>query len=293
MSNSKQSKIRKQIKPFSGPPTYPTGWGGYRTFGEIMGDCSPLAAAIMRERGVDNVDIPDALQRGFMVFYEKLSADPDMLDGQSRYAVAFPVYANCHTNYWQRHRRHTSLEGMTANGAHDPDEWLITGLEANRSERWASWATATDMRLDVERAFANLVDLFSSMEEPTASRMLVALYYMTTRVQLKDAAMIVGINYHYLLDNYVSAVRKHVQHEFSELYKPGLRWIEKYQRGHLEPAQRVLDRYEDNPRMTYAINSLLEGKSTTEARLACPWPNSNRFRQRAKQALMKAYNCSA
>ena len=287
------SKIRSQIKPFSGPPTYITGWDGYRTFAQIMSDCSPLAAAVMRERGVDYVDIPDALQRGFMVFYEKLIADPDLLDGQTRYAVAFPVSSNCHMNYWQRHRRHTSLDGMTANGADDPDEWLLTGLEANRTERWASWATATDMRLDVERAFANLVELFSNMEEPKAFRMLVALYYLTTNVQLKDAALIAGINHHYLLDHYVSAVRKEVKREFGELYTPGMRWIEKYQRGHQEPALQVLERYTDNPRMTYAIHSLLEEKSTTEARINCPWPNSNRFRQRAKQALMKAYNCSA
>ena len=64
-----KSTIRSQIKPFSGPTTYLTGWAGYRTFAQIMSECSPLAAAIMRERGLDSVDIPDALQRGFMVFY--------------------------------------------------------------------------------------------------------------------------------------------------------------------------------------------------------------------------------
>ena len=67
-----RSKIRQQIKPFSGSPTYCTGWAGYRTFAQIMADCSPLAATMLRRRYIDYVDIPDALQRGYMVFYEKL-----------------------------------------------------------------------------------------------------------------------------------------------------------------------------------------------------------------------------
>jgi hypothetical protein len=130
------------------------------------------------------------------------------------------------------------------------------------------------------------------MEEPKATRYLISLYYLTTQVQLKDAALIAGLNHHTLLDHYVSVVRKATLEEFGELYRPGMRWIEKYQRGHLEPALRVLERYADNPRMTYAIHALLEEKSATEARVNCPWPNSNRFRQRAKEALLKAYNCT-
>ena len=291
--NTTRRKIRAQIKPFSGPQTYPTGWNGYRTFAQIMGDCSPLAAAIMRERYIDNVDIPDALQRGFMVFYEKLSADPDMLADDNKYGVAFPVVANCHANYWNRHRRHHSLEGQAQDQSGDTDEWLLTGLESRRSERWAAWATATDVKLDIENAFARLTEKYTAMNQTLGFRMLVGLYYMTTSVELKDAALIAGISHHYLLDKYVSQVRKDVREIFGEFYTPGMRWIEKYQRGHLEPALQVLERYADNPRMTYAIHTLLEEKSTTEARVNCPWPNSNRFRQRAKEALMKAYRCSA
>lgn len=77
-----------------------------------MEDCSPLAATLMRKRHIDNKDIPDALQRGFMVFWERLVKDPQMLAEESKYAVAFMVEANCHQNYWKRHSRHISLDGL-------------------------------------------------------------------------------------------------------------------------------------------------------------------------------------
>jgi hypothetical protein len=35
---------------------------------------------------------------------------------------------------------------------------------------------------------------------------MVALYYVTTQVKLEDAALIAGINFHYLLDDYASVV---------------------------------------------------------------------------------------
>ena len=287
------SDIRFNIRPFPRIAVYPTGWGGSLTFAQIMDDCSPLAVTLMRKRHIDNKDIPDALQRGFMVFWERLVKDPEMLAEESKYAVAFMVEANCHQNYWKRHSRHISLDGLESNDTDHPDEWMLTGFEANRTEQWAAWATAVDMRLDIERAFAQLVETYMMLADPESTRLLIALYYLTTQVELKDAALIANINHHYLLDSYVSIVRKDVQRVFGELYRPGMRWIEKYKRGHQEPALLVLERYADNPRMTYAIRSLLEEKSTTEARLSCPWPNYNRFRQRAKEALLKIYNCSA
>jgi hypothetical protein len=116
---------------------------------------------------------------------------------------------------------------------------------------------------------------------------------VTTQVKLEDAALIAGINHHYLLDDYASTVRKDVQQAFGELYRPGTRWIDKFKRGHQQPALLVLEKYQNNPRMIYAIRSLLEEQHPTEARLNCPWPNNNQYRAKAHKALMKAYGCSA
>jgi hypothetical protein len=259
-----------------------------------MEDCAPLAASLIRKRGVAYQDFPDALQRGFMVVWERLAQDTQMFATEGKYAVARIVDANCGTHYWRRHERHLSLDALAGAITTDhPDEWMVTGLEANRSEVWAAWATATDLRIDIERIFSRLVEKYDAQPEPHGFRLLVALYYVTTQVKLHDAALIAGINFHYLLDDYASVLRKDVLEAFGELYRPGLRWIEKFKRGHQEPALLILEQYQDNPRMTYAIRSLLAEQSPAEARLNCPWPHNNQFRARAHKALMKAYGCTA
>ncbi len=289
-----RQSIKVQIRPFPDVATYPTGWAGKRTFAQIMDDCSPLAATLIRKHNIAFQDFPDALQRGFMVVWERLVQETQMFANSDKYSVARIVEANCGANYWRRHERHLSLDALEGTVAEDhPDEWMITGLEASRSECWAAWATATDMRIDIEHIFAQLVAKYESKPEPHGFRFLVALYYVTTQVKLEDAALIAGINHHYLLDDYVSVVRKDVQQAFGELYRPGTRWIEKFKCGHQQPARLVLEKYQRNARMIYAIQSLLEEQPPTEARIKCPWPNSNQYRARAQKALMKAYGCSA
>lgn len=170
---------------------------------------------------------------------------------------------------------------------------MLTGLEAERSEIWAAWATAADLRIDLERIFARLTAEYEALPEPHRLRFFVALYYVTTQVKLEDAALVAGINFHYLLDSYVSIVRRHVEAAFGELYQPGTRWLDKFKRGHQAPALRLLAQYADNPRMTYAIRSLLDEQHPTDARRACPWPNNNQYRARAQKILMRMYGCSA
>ena len=295
MNNSMSRKsIKNQIQPFPSVATYPTGWAGNRTFAQIMDDCTPLAATLIRKHNIAFRDFPDALQRGFMVVWERLIQDTRMFAHSDKYSVACIVEANCGANYWRRHERHLSLDALEDTITEDhPDEWMVTGLEANRSECWAAWATATDMRIDIERIIVQLVAKYEGKPEPHSFRFLVALYYVTTQVKLEDAAIVAGINHHYLLDDYVSVVRKDVHQAFGELYRPGTRWIEKFKCGHQQPAMLMLEKYQHNPRMIYAIQSLLKDQPPTEARLKCPWPNSNQYRARAQKALMKAYGCSA
>lgn len=288
------TQSRFDIRPFPRVATYPTGWAGRRTFQQIMDDCTPLAAKLIRKHGVAFQDFPDALQRGFMVVWERLVNDTQMFADVDKFVVARIVDANCGLNYMRRHERHLSLDALEGVITKDhPDEWMITGLEANRSERWAAWATAADMRIDIERIFARLVAKYEAQPEPHRFRYLVALYYVTTQVKLEDAALIAGINHHYLLDDYASIVRKDVQQAFGEMYRPGSRWIDKFKRGHQTPALLVLEKYQANPRMIYAIRSLLEEQHPTEARIQCPWANNNQYRARANKALMKAYGCTA
>lgn len=163
---------------------------------------------------------------------------------------------------------------------------MITGLEANRQAKcWAAWATATDMRIDIERILAQLVANPSPNQNPIV-RFLVSHCFIPDNWQFKleDASLIAGINHHYLLDDYVSIHRKNVQEVFGELYRPGTRWIEKFKRGHQKPALGILEKYQSNPRMIYAIRSLLDEQPPTEARIQCPWPNNNQYRAGAQSA---------
>ena len=86
-------------------------------------------------------------------FTKNLMANPNMLEGQSKFAVVDPVCNNCQMNYWSRHRRHLSYDALDNDVTDHPDEWLVTGLEATGNERWAAWATATDARLDIHPSY--------------------------------------------------------------------------------------------------------------------------------------------
>ncbi len=148
MYTSTTRSNQEQTHPFQPVVTYPTGWAGERTFAQIMDDCTPLAATLIRKHGIAYQDFPDALQRGFMVVWERLVQDTQMFAHADKYAVVRIVEANCGMNYWRRHDRHLSLDALAGIITEDhPDEWMVTGLEANRSELWAAWATATDLRI--------------------------------------------------------------------------------------------------------------------------------------------------
>jgi len=277
------------IRPFPREDVYPTRWAGERTFAQIMDDCTPLAAYLIRRyKKINPHEFPDALQRGFMVVWERLSQNPSLFADADKIAVAGIVRSNFGDNYHQRHQRHLSLDALEDQGLDAADEWMVTGFEANRTEVWAAWATATDLRIDIERIMGRLADIYQKMCEPHGFRHLVALYYLTTQVELKDAALIADINHHHLLDNYVSVVRKDVMREFGELYQPGTRWIEKYKRGHMEPALLILEKYGNNPGMIAAIRSLLEEKTPPQSRDVKGY-----HRMRARRALEAAYHCAS
>lgn len=110
--NDVRSNIRVQIRPFPRVATYPTGWAGNLTFAQIMNDCTPLAATLIRKHRIAFQDFPDALQRGFMVVWERLVQDTQMFARTDKYTVARIVEANCGTNYWRRHERHLSLDAL-------------------------------------------------------------------------------------------------------------------------------------------------------------------------------------
>ncbi len=289
--SDRRAFIRSQIRPLSQVQTYQTGWGGYMTFAQIIESLTPLSVSLLCrwEHAYFN-EIPDALQRGFMVLWERLVRNNNLLMHLDKYKAATIVSNNCGMGIEKRQKGwQCSFEELTtnSNGA-NTDEWFVTGLEHHRSEVWAAWASGTDMRIDIEHIMNNLATDYLRRPAPHGDRYLIALYYITTQVTLEDAAQIAGINHHYLLDNYANGVKQDVMKAFGDIYRPGIRWIEKFKRGNIIPAQKVLNKYQHNPNMVAAIHSLLEEQSSQ------PSPSVKAYhRMRARRALEQAYHCAA
>jgi hypothetical protein len=66
-----------------------------------MEECTSLAATLIRKYGIALQDFPDALQRGFMVVWERLAKNNQMFTYVAKYVVARIVEANCGANYWR------------------------------------------------------------------------------------------------------------------------------------------------------------------------------------------------
>lgn len=245
--------IRSKIRPFRHFATYNTGWGKDQTFDDIYAVLAPYAVKLFRKYGAFTNEIPDALQRGFMAFWEQLSANPDMLATMSKtQAVSIILNRGGISIERRRKKRYASLEDLATESS-DFEDFALTGLESDRSERWAAWATAADYRIDIECIMTRLALKYQNM-----SRYLFALYAVTTSVTITDAAAALGMNMKHFAEVYVKEVREEVQREFAAIYQPPKEWIEKYRSGHVAPAKRVLERHLDNPNYVAAIRSLLD-----------------------------------
>lgn len=290
-SDALRTLIRSQIRPFSSRASYPTGWAGNLTFAQIRDGCIPIATRLMKRYAMHSQDIPDALQRGFMVLWERLVDDPEHLADKELFDTACIVHSNCGKHYWDRHNRHINFEDMRLGQERDhPDEWLISGLEQGREERWAAWATAIDRRVDLEATLATLCQRYEGLPEPESRRHLVALYYLTTEITLKDAGLIVGLTYKYFAETYAKPVRADLTEAFAFLHdERPVPWTVKLERGHTEPAERVMARYTNQPHMRYALQTVLDGLTPQEARENSPYPHVRQLRHRARKALETAY----
>lgn len=86
-------------------------------------------------------------------------------------------------------------------------------MQYQRGERWASWATEIDMRIDIERIMAKLANKYM----PSLKHM-VALYYLTTQVGKEAAASIVTSDIWRWFQKYGIPVQKDVCDEFAEVF---------------------------------------------------------------------------
>jgi len=312
-------KIRTQIRPFPKVATYPTSWAGPQTFRQIYDDLAHYASNVMKSYGIHRTShLPDCLQNGFMALWVQLTQDNDFLARKSRQQTVYFVLARCKISSFRRYDdNYDSLEEIVSlDWRANWDEHTITGLSTPKAwyrstERWATWATKTDIRIDVERIMTRLADKYAD-----SLGHLAALYYLTTQVTRIDAATISGVSVHSFARTFIKPVRRELLLEFGNAfleqhnyavcddkkrvskarttrrhYLPYREWREQYRRGNTAPAVALIDKYSHTVCTVGAIEAQLEGKSYRQAALDLGRNPKTfpRYMKRAAQMLAAAY----
>lgn len=293
------------IKPYPRVAVYSTSWAGYLTFQQIYDDLAHYASNVMKRNGFRPHEIPECLQNGFMVLWEMLVAQRDFLKEKTRRQAVFFIMARSKISSMRyQEGMYDSLDALISDDWHNTaDEHVIDGIQHQRGERWAGWATEIDMRIDIERVMAKLANKYM----PSLKHM-VALYYLTTQVGKEDAAHIVTTDVWRWFKKYGIPVQKDVQYEFAEVFledhsyesagdlvmpeeapnhgrytSPYREWREQYQQGHTAPAEALLDQYRHTPCLSLALQAQIDGKSYRKA-AADVGHSANSFKKHMKRA---------
>ena len=173
-----------------------------------------------------------------------------------------------------------------------PEEMSIGGLERFKiaGEHWATWATLTDIRIDIERAILTIYEQVKN--DPAA---LLALYAATTSVTSKDLAYVVPGKGEDAIRWRAAAIRNQLRGMLGTLRREQPTWREKFDSGEVEPAMKLLEQHPEQHIKYAAIRGLIEGKSSTQAAKAFGH-NVNTLqyhRRRANKQLAQVYGCTA
>lgn len=173
-----------------------------------------------------------------------------------------------------------------------PEEMRIGGLERFKiaGERWATWATLTDIRIDIERA---VLTVYEQVKDDPAE--LLALYAATTSATSKDLAYVVPGKGEDAIRWRAAAIRNQLRGMLGTLQRKQPTWREKFDAGEVEPAMKLLERHPEQDIKYAAICGLIEGKSSRQAAKTFGH-NINTLqyhRRRANQELARVYGCTA
>lgn len=262
------TESRFGIRPFPRVATYPTLWGGELSFEQISEDISPRAAKMLiRQYRVWPQDMPDCLQNGLMYIWQQLVEDHEFL---AKMTVRDAAIVVCHrsksTSIRKQNLRYEYMEDFWAK--HDfkhPEEMRIGGLERFKiaGEHWATWATLTDIRIDIERA---ILTVYEQVKDDPVN--LLALYAATTCVTCKDLAYVVPGKGEDAIRWRAVAIRNQLRGMLGTLQREQSTWREKFDAGEVEPAMKLLERHPEHDIKHAAIRGLIEGKSSRQAATA-------------------------
>jgi DNA-directed RNA polymerase specialized sigma24 family protein len=283
------------------------------TFEQIHDDLAHYASNVLKSYGVLPHQLPDCLQNGFMALWETLSAERDFLAEKTRRQAVFFILARSKISTMQYQAgMYDSLDAMVTDDWHNTADEQIDGMQHQRGERSAGFATQVDMRLDIERVMHKLAAKYAD-----SLRHLAALYYITTQVTRQDAAAIAGMTPWNWVQSYVVPLLMEVRFEFAEAFleahdypvpkpiieypdknhsngqfvSPYRAWREQYRAGHTAPAEALLAKYAHTPCLSLALQAQLDGKGYRKA-AADVGRSANTFRKhmnRAARLLHEAY----
>ena len=310
-----RSKIRESIQPFPRVATYPTSWAGPQTFREIYDNLAHYASNIMKTKGIHRTNyLPDCIQHGFMALWLELVEDNDFLANKDRRQAVFFILARCKISSLRYYDdKYDSLEELISYDWHNTwDEHTIIGLTNPTSswksiERWATWATELDIRIDVERIIHKLVEKYADSFED-----LIALYAVTTQATYKYTASLAGVPETTWSRKYITPMLLEVQYEFAEVclvkhdytmperkeivhggqYKsPYTEWREQYNAGDTAPAEALLAAYSHTVCVSGAIRAQIEGKTYKQAAIELDKKPTtfSKYMKRAARMLAAAY----
>lgn len=157
---------------------YETRWRETVTFEELLADTAvrKVAFAKMRSLGYIGEDAQDCFQLGTINLWKALQTQPELLaDKGAAWVGIWIAHAGSRRSLWKHRARSVPL--------HDPELSRYT-----RPERWASWATRVDKRID----FTLLMNALAQRYDGDPLK-LFALYSLTTSATRKDVTTLFGI----------------------------------------------------------------------------------------------------
>lgn len=235
--------------------TYETRWRGNATLEELLSDpqVRKVAFAKMRSLGYTDDDAQDCFQLGTIKLWQTLQEQSRLLsDKGAAWVGVWIAQAGSIRSLWKHKARSVPLT--------DPDVY-----GNRRLERWASWATRVDQRID----FALLMNALAQRYDGDPIK-LFALYSLTTSVKMKDVQAAAHAHKNQLIE-----ARNEVKHDIREFLEldedtnpADEYWTDQLQREeNLECVTRVAERVMDNKRLLlalYIVTTSAKRKDVTE-----------------------------
>jgi DNA-directed RNA polymerase specialized sigma24 family protein len=192
---------------------YPTRWGGRLTLETILADPQVHRAAYakLHQLGLsDEADQEDCLQQGAIKLWQALENDPRLLADKGPAWVGIYLTYSGNPKGFLRYRRRLRRFDTPELDWMDAEEHLLTDQGLGVEQGIVEWTRRVDEQIDLAR-FMNLMANRYAQD----TRKLLALYALTTSVQAKDIASVMGLH----PKNYAAAVGNAVKREAGHYYR--------------------------------------------------------------------------